>query len=116
MVSLSNHEGRTIQLGKPYNVGGPLLTHPFNERTSHDRNQNHPLYNYINSALFPASLVFVFLPWNMLNAFLGWVGPFAYPDEPIVRYSSRPCWSPFSGSAFSLSRPFRRPRNNNLSC
>ena len=42
---------------------------------------------YVVSALFLAPLVFVFLPWNALNAFMGLFGPFAYPDAPIVQYT-----------------------------
>ncbi len=42
---------------------------------------------YLFSALFVLSAVFVFLPWSTLNAFMGWFGPYAYPDEPLVQYS-----------------------------
>ncbi len=39
------------------------------------------------SALFMLSVVGVFLPWDWLNALMGWFGPFAYPDDPMVQYS-----------------------------
>ncbi len=42
---------------------------------------------YVISALFMLSVVGVFLPWDWLNAFMGWFGPFAYPDDPMVQYS-----------------------------
>ncbi len=42
---------------------------------------------YVASALFVVAIVFVFLPWSSVNAFLGWFGPFAYPDDPIVQYT-----------------------------
>ncbi len=42
---------------------------------------------YVISALFMLSVVGVFLPWDWLNALMGWFGPFAYPDDPMVQYS-----------------------------
>ncbi len=42
---------------------------------------------YVASALMLASAVLVFLPWSALNAFIGWFGPFAYPDEALVQYT-----------------------------
>ncbi len=42
---------------------------------------------YAASALFVLSGVFVVLPIGALNAFLGWFGPFAYPDDALVHYS-----------------------------
>ena len=44
---------------------------------------------YVVSALFVVAIVFVFLPQSSVNAFLGWFGPFAYPDDPIVQYTVR---------------------------
>ncbi len=44
---------------------------------------------YVASALFMLSAVFAVLPWRMLNAFIGWFGPFAYPDDPLVQYTVR---------------------------
>ncbi len=42
---------------------------------------------YVASALMLASAILVFLPWSALNAFMGWFGPFAYPDEALVQYT-----------------------------
>ena len=42
---------------------------------------------YTASALFVLSGVFAVLPMGALNAFLGWFGPFAYPDDALVHYS-----------------------------
>ena len=42
---------------------------------------------YAASALFVLSGVFAVLPMGALNAFLGWFGPFAYPDDALVHYS-----------------------------
>jgi hypothetical protein len=42
---------------------------------------------YVVSALFVLSAVFVFLPWSAMNAFMGWFGPFAYPNDPFVVYT-----------------------------
>ncbi len=42
---------------------------------------------YVVSALFVLSAVFVILPWSAMNAFMGWFGPFAYPDDPFVIYT-----------------------------
>ena len=27
------------------------------------------------------------MPWSTLNAFMGWFGPYAFPDEPLVQYA-----------------------------
>ena len=42
---------------------------------------------YVASALMLASAIMAVLPWGTLNAFMGWFGPFAYPDEPLVQYT-----------------------------
>ncbi|MFQ5958665.1 MAG: hypothetical protein ACE5LF_04780 [Alphaproteobacteria bacterium] len=42
---------------------------------------------YVFGAMFVLSAVLVFVPWGALNAFVGWFGPYAYPDEPLVQYS-----------------------------
>ena len=42
---------------------------------------------YAASALFVLSGVFAVLPMSALNAFIGWFGPFAYPDDALVHYS-----------------------------
>lgn len=42
---------------------------------------------YAAGALFVLSGVFAVLPIGSLNAFLGWFGPFAYPDDALVTYS-----------------------------
>ncbi len=44
---------------------------------------------YVFSALFMLSVVFVFLPWDWLNAFIALFGEFAYPDDPLVQYTVR---------------------------
>ena len=42
---------------------------------------------YAASALFVLTGVFAVLPMGALNTFLGWFGPFAYPDDALVHYS-----------------------------
>ncbi len=42
---------------------------------------------YVASALMLASAILAVLPWGTLNAFMGWFGPFAYPDEALVQYT-----------------------------
>ncbi len=37
--------------------------------------------------MFVLSGVFAVLPMGAFNAFLGWFGPFAYPDDALVAYS-----------------------------
>ncbi len=44
---------------------------------------------YVASAFFMLSAVFAVLPWSRLNALIGWFGPFAYPDDPLVQYTVR---------------------------
>ncbi len=44
---------------------------------------------YVFSALFMLSVVFVFLPWDWLNAFIALFGEYAYPDDPLVQYTFR---------------------------
>ncbi len=42
---------------------------------------------YAASALFVLTGAFAVLPIGALNAFIGWFGPFAYPDDALVTYS-----------------------------
>ncbi|MEE8203192.1 MAG: hypothetical protein V3S95_03815 [Alphaproteobacteria bacterium] len=42
---------------------------------------------YFFAALFVVTAIFVVLPWSTFNAFVGWFGPYAYPDEPLIQYS-----------------------------
>ena len=42
---------------------------------------------YAASGLFVLAGVFAILPLGALNAFLGWFGPFAYPDDALVTYT-----------------------------
>ncbi len=42
---------------------------------------------YLSSALFMLSAVFIFLPWNMLNAWMALFAPVAYPATPLVQYT-----------------------------
>ena len=44
---------------------------------------------YVFSALFMLSVVFVFLPWDWLNAFMALFGEYVYPDDPLVQYTVR---------------------------
>ncbi len=44
---------------------------------------------YVFSALFMLSVVFVFLPWDWLNAFMAFFGEYVYPDDPLVQYTVR---------------------------
>ena len=44
---------------------------------------------YVFSALFMLSVVFVFLPWDCLNAFMALFGEYVYPDDPLVQYTVR---------------------------
>jgi len=39
---------------------------------------------YVLSALFMLSVLFVFLPWDWLNAFMALFGEYVYPDDPLV--------------------------------
>ncbi len=34
-------------------------------------------------------MVFVFLPWDWLNAFMALFGAYVFPDDPIVKYTVR---------------------------
>ncbi len=44
---------------------------------------------YVFSALFMLSVVFVFLPWDWLNAFMALFGEYVYPDDSLVQYTVR---------------------------
>ncbi len=44
---------------------------------------------YVFSALFMLSAVFVFAPWDWLNAFMALFGEYVYPDDPLVQYTVR---------------------------
>jgi hypothetical protein len=44
---------------------------------------------YVFSALFMLSVVFVFAPWDWLNAFMALFGEYVYPDDPLVQYTVR---------------------------
>ncbi len=44
---------------------------------------------YVISALFMLSVVIVFLPWDLLNAFMALFGEYVYPDDPLVQYTVR---------------------------
>ena len=41
---------------------------------------------YLSSALMMLSAVFIFLPWDMLNAWMALFAPVAYPATPLVQY------------------------------
>jgi hypothetical protein len=42
---------------------------------------------YLFSALMMLSAVFIFLPWDMLNAWMALFAPVAYPATPLVQYT-----------------------------
>ena len=44
---------------------------------------------YVFSAFFMLSAVFLFLPWDWLNAFMALFGEYVYPDDPLVQYTVR---------------------------
>ena len=44
---------------------------------------------YVLSALFMLSVVFVFLPWDWLNAFMALFVEYVYPDDSLVQYTVR---------------------------
>ena len=44
---------------------------------------------YVFSALFMLSVVFFFLPWDWLNAFMAFFGEYVYPDDSLVQYTVR---------------------------
>jgi len=44
---------------------------------------------YVFSALFMLSVVFVFAPWDWLNAFMALFVEYVYPDDPLVQYTFR---------------------------
>ncbi len=42
---------------------------------------------YAFAGMFLLSVVFVVLPWSVLNGFMAWFGVEPYPDVPLVQYS-----------------------------
>jgi hypothetical protein len=42
---------------------------------------------YVVSAVFMLTIILVFVPWDALNAFMGFFGPAMFPDVPIVQYT-----------------------------
>jgi hypothetical protein len=42
---------------------------------------------YVFSALFVLGGLLFVLPWGWLNAFMGWFGPYTYPDDPHIQYA-----------------------------
>ena len=44
---------------------------------------------YVFSAFFMLSVVFLFLPWDWLNAFMALFGEYVYPHDTLVQYTVR---------------------------
>ena len=44
---------------------------------------------YVSSAFFMLSGVFLFLPWDWLNAFMALFGEFVFPHDSLVQYLLR---------------------------
>ncbi len=42
---------------------------------------------YVFSALLMLSAVLIFLPWSMLNSWMAFFAPVAFPDTPLVQYT-----------------------------
>ncbi len=69
---------------------------------------------YVASALMLASAILAFLPWGTLNAFMGWFGPFAYPDEPLVQYTVKAMLFVFAWLGVVMAVAVRRPEEYEL--
>ncbi|MFQ5955796.1 MAG: hypothetical protein ACE5JZ_12095 [Kiloniellales bacterium] len=69
---------------------------------------------YVISGLFMLSVVFVFLPWGWLNAFMGWFGPFAYPDDPMVQYTVKIMLAVFFWIGILMAAAVYRAESNPL--
>lgn len=69
---------------------------------------------YVASALVLASAILAFLPWGTLNAFMGWFGPFAYPDEPLVQYTVKVILFVFAWLGVVMAVAVRRPEEYEL--
>ena len=69
---------------------------------------------YVASALMLASAILAFLPWGTLNAFMGWFGPFAYPDEPLVQYTVKVILFVFAWLGVVMAVAVRRPEEYEL--
>ena len=69
---------------------------------------------YVASALMLASAILAFLPWGTLNAFMGWFGPFAYPDEPLVQYTVKASFFVFAWLGVVMAVAVRRPEEYEL--
>ena len=44
---------------------------------------------YVFSAFFMLSVVFLFLPWDWLNAFMALFGEYVFPHDSLVQYTVR---------------------------
>jgi hypothetical protein len=69
---------------------------------------------YVASALVLATAILAFLPWGTLNAFMGWFGPFAYPDEPLVQYTVKVIFVVFAWLGVVMAVAVRRPEEYEL--
>lgn len=67
---------------------------------------------YAASALMLASVIMAVLPWSALNAFMGWFGPYAYPDEPLVQYTVKAMFFVFAWLGVAMAAAVRRPEEN----
>ena len=69
---------------------------------------------YVFSALFMLSVVFVFLPWDWLNAFMALFGEYVYPDDSLVQYTVRMMLALVFWFGVRMAAAIYRAENNSL--
>ena len=69
---------------------------------------------YVFSALSMLSAVFVFLPWDWLNAFMALFGEYVYPDDSLVQYTVRMMLALVFWFGVLMAAAIYRAENNSL--
>ena len=67
---------------------------------------------YLFAALFMVSVIFVFTPWDTLNAFMHLFGPAGFPADPTVQYTVKNFFLIMFWFGLLLAIAVRRPERH----